>query len=634
MSSLTWHLTGNAAKNTTMKKLIIILVCLQSIICFAQPPYPPAPPAPGNITNIEYFIDSKPEFGSGTALTGFTAAANISNFNGTVNVAGLPSGFHRIYFRSKDANNTWSLTNNAYFDNYTVPVYAPAPPAPTNITAIEYFIDSKPEFGSGTALAGFTASANISNFNGTVNVAGLPEGFHRIYFRSKDAIGKWSLTHSAYFDNYTVPVYNTAPPAVTNIVQLEYFLDNNDLGFGNCTQIAVTPNTDIANLNVNINVTGLPAGVHRVFIRSKDANNKWCLTNLSVFDNSSASSYPVAPAAVTNIVQLEYFLDNNDLGFGNCTQIPVTPNTNIANLNANINITGLPGGVHRLFIRSKDANNKWCLTNLSVFDNSAVMAYPAAPGAAPAISNMEYYIDTDPGFGNATPITVPGNTGDINNYAVNINLSGSLSMGTHYLYIRSKQNPWSITNVVPFSATSVVPLVWAYIKAQLINNKTLVSWATEQEINTSKFEIEHSTDALNFIKIGDTAAAGYSSTVKHYAYIHLQPKTGFNYYRIKQIDKDGNYKYSVIVTVLKREGLQQTIIAPNPVKDILHVVETKDIFISSTEIYSAAGSLVLRKQFNTNAQVFSLPVSQLASGSYVLKINYKNESKTYPFVKE
>ena len=89
----------------------------------AQTPYPGAPPAAGVINAIEYFIDNNTALGSGTALTGFTSSANINNFNGNVNITGLPAGFHRIYFRSKDANGQWSLTNNAFFDNYTCLLY-------------------------------------------------------------------------------------------------------------------------------------------------------------------------------------------------------------------------------------------------------------------------------------------------------------------------------------------------------------------------------------------------------------------------------------------------------------------------------------------------------------------------------
>lgn len=617
-----------------MKKYFTIISGLLYCIAGAQTPYPAAPPPPAAINGIEYFIDNNgPGFGNATALTGFVSSTNISNFNGTVNLGTLPMGFHRIYFRSKDADGKWSLTANAFFDNYTAPVYAAAPPPASAINSIEYFVDGNPDFGSGTALTGFASSVNINGFGGTVNLGTLPMGFHRIYFRSKDADGKWSLTNNAFFDNYTVPVYNTTPPAATSIVQLEYFIDNNDLGFGNCTPIPVTPGADIAGLVANVNITALPPGVHRLFIRSKNADGNWALTNFSIFNNSSTPPYPAAPAAVTNIVQAEYFIDNNDLGFGNCTQIPVTPNTNIANLNVNVNVTALVPGVHRLFIRTKTTDGIWSLSNFSVFDNSSVQPYPAAPAAAPAISNMEYYIDTDPGFGNATALTVPGNTGDISNYAVDLSLPGSLTGGTHYLYIRSKQNPWSLTTVIPFDVSGgALPLLWSYVKAQVLNNQTLVSWATEQEMNTSRFEIEHSVDGIRFTKVGEVAAAGNASTVSKYSFTHVQPAGGFNFYRIKQTDRNGSFKYSATVKVLNNT-FTQTTIAPNPVTTFLNIVQPASTFVHSLEVYDSKGALVMRKNIGADIQVYSLPVAALNGGNYVLKINYKTTSKSFVFMK-
>jgi Secretion system C-terminal sorting domain len=619
-----------------MKKLFLIIVFVQSIQSFAQPNYPTAPPPSGNITNIEFFVDSKPEFGTGIALTGFPpASSNINAFSGTANIGTVSQGFHRIYFRSKDANGKWSITENAFFDNYTVPVYATAPAAPIDISTIEFFVDSKPEFGSGTPLTGFTPSSNINAFVGTANIGTVPQGFHQFYIRSKDLNNKWSLTNNTQFDNYTVPLYATAPPSPTPITDIEFFIDNKPEFASGTPLTGFTPSSNISAFSGTANIGTVPQGFHRFYIRSKDAINKWSITNNYFFDNYSVPLYNNAPAAPTNIVQLEYFIDNNDLGFGNCNPISIAGNiANITNLNANVNVTGLPQGTHRLYIRSKDANNKWSITNLSIFDNSITANYPTAPSPAPAIANMEYYIDTDPGFGNATPLTVPGNTGNINNYSINLNLSGSLSIGTHYLCIRSKQNPWSVTNVVPFSATVATPLTWQYIKAQLINKQTQVSWGTAQEANTNFFEIEHSIDARTFKKIGEVIAAGNSTTSKNYLFNHTNPVNGFNYYRIKQIDNNGSFKYSVVVTILKKDDLDKTIVAPNPVKDVLHVVEPSSTFITNAEIYSTTGTLILRKNINADVQVYSIPVNNLPTAQYVLKVNYNGTVKSYSFIKE
>ena len=509
--------------------------------------------------------------------------------------------------------------------------YPAAPPAPGQVTAIEYFF-SNVDFGGGNMLTVCTSSADISSFSGTIDLSSLQPGLHRVFFRSKDATGKWSLAANSFFDNFNVPVYATTPAPVS-ITALEYFIDNMQ-NFGSGTAVTVTPSPDISGLNTSVDLTGSIPGIHRIYFRARDANGKWSLANNALFDNFNVAVYNAAPAPVTNIVQLEYFIDGNDAGFGNCMQIPITPGTDISGLNVNIDVTGLTPGVHRLLIRSKNADNKWSITNLSVFDNSAIQLYPLAPVLSPAVNALEYYIDTDPGFGNATQLTVPGNTGDISNYSVNVNLSGSLSTGTHYLYIRSSQSPWSVTSAVAFNATGAVPLHWDHIKAQLINGRTKISWATFQEINTDSFYIEHSTDGRAFSMIGKAKASGNSTSVSRYEHIHENPVKGFNYYRIKQTDLDGRFEYSVIVKVLNLKDSRETIIAPNPVTDMLHVAEPSMIFINSLEVYDTKGSLIVRKDIGREVQVYSLPVNELKSGQYILRITDRSGTRTYRFIRQ
>ncbi|MBK8710885.1 MAG: choice-of-anchor D domain-containing protein [Niastella sp.] len=440
------------------KAFTVFAISIFYIFVHAQQPYPTAPSSPGNITAIEYFIDANVSQGSGTPVTGFTASQNINGFSGTVDLTGIPFGFHRIYIRTKDINGNWSLSNNRFFDNYNLPIYSAAPPAATNIIQLEYFLDNNDlGFGNCTQIP-ITAATDIANLNANINITGLYHGVHRVFIRAKDAGGKWSLVNYEIFDNSQANDYPVAPLPASNIVQLEYFLDNNDLGFGNCTQIPITAATDIANLNANINITGLTPGVHRVFIRAKDAGGKWSLVNYEIFDNSQANDYPVAPLPASNIVQLEYFLDNNDLGFGNCTQIPITAATDIANLNANINITGLTPGVHRVFIRAKDAGGKWSLVNYEIFDNSQANDYPVAPLPASNIVQLEYFLDNnDLGFGNCTQIPITAAT-DIANLNANINITG-LTPGVHRVFIRAKDagGKWSLVNYEIFDNSSTYP---------------------------------------------------------------------------------------------------------------------------------------------------------------------------------
>ncbi len=343
------------------------------------------------------------------------------------------------------------------------PDYPIAPANSGNIVAIEYFVDNQQDFGTGTAITGYTqVSGDPRNviFNGGINLS-LTPGFHRIYFRSKDANGYWSQTSSAFFDNYTVPVYGSLP-APTNITQVEYFIDT-DPGFGNGTQVSgLGAVTDIANLNVNVDVTGLSNAVHTIYIRSKEANGKWSITNISKFDKSAVVNYPTAPASAGNIVQVEYFIDN-DPGFGSGTQVPLVGvyqnATDINGMPVNVDVSALSQAVHNIYVRSKDAGGKWSLANISKFDKSAQTPYPSAPAAAADLNRVEYFIDTDPGFGNATAFAViTGNNLVLTDSIVQV--PAGLTPGTHQIFVRSKNNKWSITNkkdflvyVSPFTVT-------------------------------------------------------------------------------------------------------------------------------------------------------------------------------------
>ena len=133
--------------------------------------------------------------------------------------------------------------------------YPTAPPAPAAISRIEYFIrpigGTDPGFGNGTALA-ITPQQNINAYSENLNLGALPQGYYRIYVRSVDADGKWSLLNGgAPFSYIITPVYAAAPPASSNIVRVEYVFDTN-LPFGSGTPITIAPNTNIANLNAVI----------------------------------------------------------------------------------------------------------------------------------------------------------------------------------------------------------------------------------------------------------------------------------------------------------------------------------------------------------------------------------------------
>ena len=90
------------------------------------------------------------------------------------------------------------------------------------------------------------------------------------------------------------------------------------------------------------------------------------------------------------------------------------------------------------------------------------------------------------------------------------------------------------------------------------------------EHNCKIFEIERSKDCEIWNKIGfkESLSGGENGHQKlDYTFIDLQPITGYNYYRLKQIDQNGNFTYSIICSAL----FDKLITYPSPVKDNLYI---------------------------------------------------------------
>ena len=128
------------------------------------------------ITTAEYFFDSDPGPGNGTAIT-ITTPGDIVNFTAAASTASLSNGFHFIGIRVKDANGKWGLFEKRGF--YITSSTADA----ANITAAEYFFDTDPGPGNGTSTS-VGASGAVVNFTAVIPTS-LLAGFHFLAIRSR-----------------------------------------------------------------------------------------------------------------------------------------------------------------------------------------------------------------------------------------------------------------------------------------------------------------------------------------------------------------------------------------------------------------------------------------------------------------
>ncbi|MES2777423.1 MAG: hypothetical protein V4722_24805 [Bacteroidota bacterium] len=393
-----------------------------------------------NIVKAEYFFNNDPGFGNATNIP-LAAGVDVPNIVFSAGIDTLPVGVHQLFIRTRNADGRWSITNRQVLYKPSGSAALPA----GNIVKAEYFFDNDPGFGSATNIP-VTPGVDLVNVNFTAGIDTLPIGVHQLFIRSKNADGRWSVSNRQILYK---PGGGAGAPA-TNIVKAEYFF-NNDPGFGNAVNIPVTPGVDVQNILFTAAIDTLPVGVHQLFIRSRNADGRWSVTNRQILykPNGNSALPPV------NIVKAEYFF-NNDPGFGNAINIPLTPGTDLANISFGAQLDTLEVGVHSFFIRSLNADGRWSVTN------RRIMYKPnPASGLPPGnITNIEYFIDTDPGIGNAVPIAVNPAPNFVD-FISPINISG-LSVGDHKLYIRSRSGTgWSITNVYtfPIAATATAPFI-------------------------------------------------------------------------------------------------------------------------------------------------------------------------------
>jgi hypothetical protein len=184
-------------------------------------------------------------------------------------------------------------------------------------------------------------------------------------------------------------------------------------------------------------------------------------------------------------------------------------------------------------------------------------------------------------------------------------------------------------------ASIALPLQLGNFNATKQANSIQLNWETLSEENTSHFEVERSSDGINFTTIGNITALGNSTSTKNYSYTDTQPLLGINFYRLKMVDIDKIYTISRVV-IVRNENNNQVLIFPNPATDVLQLqipANRKETITIS--IADATGRNVWQRstQLIEGSNSISIPVQQFSAGNYYITINQLNTLKTFQFIK-
>lgn len=354
-----------------------------------------------NIDRAEYFIDSDPGLGNGTAITVSVPASDVT-LNFTADLGSVSSGFHTLYVRGRDDNGTWSIGHaHAFFKTYG------SAPALENIVAMEYFIDNDPGFGGGIDLP-ITPSTDVTK-NFVVDLGPLASGFHTLYIRGKDAAGRWNTLYAhAFFKTYP------APSPLNEVTTVEYFIDN-DPGLGLATPVVISGGTDVTQ-NFVVDLDSVASGFHTLYVRSQDSTGMWSVMHAHAF----FKTYPSA-AAAPSITGIDYYFYKSGVSTPILSYDAFTPGPNVI-VNFAPDLSSLDkDSTYQILVFGRDSLG---IRSLAAIDTFVVPDIPpAAPKNLVALS----------GNGEVTLTWSPNIEGDFHGY---------------YLYQSTSPNPMTLTDSV------------------------------------------------------------------------------------------------------------------------------------------------------------------------------------------
>ncbi len=183
----------------------------------------------------------------------------------------------------------------------------------------------------------------------------------------------------------------------------------------------------------------------------------------------------------------------------------------------------------------------------------------------------------------------------------------------------------SILNIdAGIKPTGATPVMLLSFTGRLQNNHTvLLNWQTTAEHNNDYFDVERSSDGINFVSIGRVKGYGTTSLPHSYPLVDSKPINGLNYYRLRQVDFDGHYIYSNIVQVEVKNKKAITALYNSQSNSI--AVHFSDIQNNTVlKLFAANGQLIKSVAVkNNNNCILDLPM--LASGIYMLQAMSNND---------
>ena len=188
------------------------------------------------------------------------------------------------------------------------------------------------------------------------------------------------------------------------------------------------------------------------------------------------------------------------------------------------------------------------------------------------------------------------------------------------LFIRVNTNPAACDTL-----QAILPVELLTFRGWHETKKNILEWKTTSETNTSVFEIEKSENGTGFHQIGTKETLGNAQSSNVYNFIDKNPFSGYNYYRLKMIDSDGQFEYSRVVAIFAIEDFGISLF-PNPTSDNT-TLKVKVFEAQNSLKYSIFNSIgdKIYKQISISSAITEIKTNHLSSGIYFLIVEEKSK---------
>ncbi len=205
----------------------------------------------------------------------------------------------------------------------------------------------------------------------------------------------------------------------------------------------------------------------------------------------------------------------------------------------------------------------------------------------------------------------------------NVNMTWNFSTGT------TLGTGQFVQHGINIRSSTTLPVALTYFKGQAIKNGNQLLWQTASEHNNKGFYIQRSKDGVKWQDLAFESGKGTTLMANNYEWVDNDLMLGYNYYRLKQVDNDGSFKFSPVILIIGGKN-DKILVYPNPTSGDLFY-ESDDLkSVERIQLYDTMGKL-LQETTNINGK-FS--IAHLPSGLYWLLIKTNNRNFYERIVKQ